>query len=689
MIENCYILYSCDGSYEPIISNFSGLSAYTSSYVKIEIIDLSVSADTCFYVLNIGHVECEPTYDISIISGDCDCQCYCYFIRSATETTDVTYVNCDDLIIVDTIQEGQTYNICSKIYPQFDAITQIPIKLTDICLDGQCPPTIPTIKPPNECDVITIFPMEVNCLVQNPTNDRTFDGAVALSISGGTPPYTVFWEVGSFAPALYNLGVGEYEATVVDYYGDFSSTTTCVLTANTLTLSGMCFVVSGVVEGQIVFISSESIGLKNGKPHYFLQYGTQQLGYVFWDTNVNLWIFCQTLDCQLTPYNTLDNDEFFYPTGTTGSWVIESDTNLLIEQSYVGPCQIPVIPKEEYDLCVSLEVIDNKGELPSISVVQIDLEPSIIINGQESWTSSTNQYLLYFNTGSTPSQWTITGFNPSTIFICNDTSYPPLSNWQVLGNPNINSVSVNVGNCSLVNTVSVSATDNDAVCGGFGSITVTASGGNIPYTYSVDGGLTYQPSPMFNNLLPGLYSVTAKDSNNSVGTFGNVTITNTPPSIFSLTLTVNSVNNTFSITAPTLPGGVSLSVDLSMISTFTYFPVGLTPTPSYNNFTLIENSNTMVFSNVTTNIIPLSGPCVSDGPISAIQIQKNYYYPLTFNSNQTITGSTTNTVINPPSQLCENAIGYYILNITNPIVNNCFCCTLQLTNPIPEIPIIF
>ena len=73
MVEDCYILYSCDGSYEPIISNFSGLSANTSSYVNIEILDLSITADTCFYVLSLGKIDCDPTYDITIVSGDCKC----------------------------------------------------------------------------------------------------------------------------------------------------------------------------------------------------------------------------------------------------------------------------------------------------------------------------------------------------------------------------------------------------------------------------------------------------------------------------------------------------------------------------------------------------------------------------------------------------------------------------------------
>jgi hypothetical protein len=102
MIENCYILYSCDGGYQPIISNYSGLSAYSESYVSINIIDLGETPDTCFYVLSLGEMECDITYDIDINTGTtCFCQCYCYFIRSLETNVDVTYVDCNDLIVVE------------------------------------------------------------------------------------------------------------------------------------------------------------------------------------------------------------------------------------------------------------------------------------------------------------------------------------------------------------------------------------------------------------------------------------------------------------------------------------------------------------------------------------------------------------------------------------------------------------
>jgi hypothetical protein len=175
--------------------------------------------------------------------------------------------------------------------------------------------TTPSIKRSNECDVITIFPMGVTCSVLQPSSDTSFDGATALIITGGTPPYTVAWDSGSYAPALMNLGIGEYKATVTDYYNDFTAFTKCVLTAETTTFSGMCFVVSGIVEDSLVYISTDSLGLKNGKPYYKLQYGTTVLGYVFWSQSQNVWIFCESLDCQGSFYESLNNGGYLYPSG--------------------------------------------------------------------------------------------------------------------------------------------------------------------------------------------------------------------------------------------------------------------------------------------------------------------------------------------------------------------------------------
>jgi hypothetical protein len=93
--------------------------------------------------------------------------------------------------------------------------------------------SIPEIR--NECGVITITPMEVACVIINPISVSSSDGSASISITGGTPPYTITWGNGGLGLAIYNLSVGSYPAVITDFYGDFTANTICVLTAETTT----------------------------------------------------------------------------------------------------------------------------------------------------------------------------------------------------------------------------------------------------------------------------------------------------------------------------------------------------------------------------------------------------------------------------------------------------------------------
>ena len=77
----------------------------------------------------------------------------------------------------------------------------------------------------NDCDVITLFPLGVECSGINPTGPDTLDGKLFLKITGGTSPYNITWEGGQKTPYLFNLGGGFYNVTVVDYWGDYSAIT--------------------------------------------------------------------------------------------------------------------------------------------------------------------------------------------------------------------------------------------------------------------------------------------------------------------------------------------------------------------------------------------------------------------------------------------------------------------------------
>ena len=96
--------------------------------------------------------------------------------------------------------------------------------------------TPPVVAPPtivgyqNECGIVTILPMSVVCEISNPSVWGLEDGEVSVSITGGTAPYTVTWlNDGNVSPALELVGIGSYTATTVDFYGDYTATTVCIL----------------------------------------------------------------------------------------------------------------------------------------------------------------------------------------------------------------------------------------------------------------------------------------------------------------------------------------------------------------------------------------------------------------------------------------------------------------------------
>ena len=81
----------------------------------------------------------------------------------------------------------------------------------------------------NECNVITLFPLGVVCNVTNPVVVNGF-GTMNLSITGGTPPYSIVWSNGVVdTTTISGITPGTYSAIVTDYYGDFTASTTCTV----------------------------------------------------------------------------------------------------------------------------------------------------------------------------------------------------------------------------------------------------------------------------------------------------------------------------------------------------------------------------------------------------------------------------------------------------------------------------
>jgi hypothetical protein len=195
-------------------------------------------------------------------------------------------------------------------------------------------PNVP-LEPTNECDVITIFPMGVECFTVNPTNTETFNGIASLVITGGTPPYQILWETGSVGTTITNLGVGNYSATVTDFYGDFLIQTTCELiappvpttttTTSTTTLpqfGDLCVILStqkdkGYSNKFIDFIFD---GYYNEKPSWF---ASLENLFMYWNTGTtNQWLISGLTS------NTLYNPNPTQP--PTSGWAFLGPTKTLV-----------------------------------------------------------------------------------------------------------------------------------------------------------------------------------------------------------------------------------------------------------------------------------------------------------------------------------------------------------------------
>ena len=97
---------------------------------------------------------------------------------------------------------------------------------------SKTPGISPVFRLANNCETFTSFPLGVECqTITQPTGSNGLNGSLRIRISGGTPPYSVFWSNGSKSQILSGLNPGSYQAVVTDFYGDYTATTICTLLA--------------------------------------------------------------------------------------------------------------------------------------------------------------------------------------------------------------------------------------------------------------------------------------------------------------------------------------------------------------------------------------------------------------------------------------------------------------------------
>jgi hypothetical protein len=210
----------------------------------------------------------------------------------------------------------------------------------------------------NNCDVFTLFDMGITCFpISIPSSTSSLDGVLSLKITGGTSPYSFYWEGGQRTQTLVGIPQGNYEVTVVDYYGDYTATTVCSLfpptpsitpsptVTPTVTPSGVCpqlcliAIGTSTAYGPLQFNCN---GMRNGRTTWTTVDGQYN---IVWNSTLTRWEV--TGSNPTIPFNPIGGGIFISTSSSSiplTGWVIAGGVNTysVIMTQGVCPSTIPI-----------------------------------------------------------------------------------------------------------------------------------------------------------------------------------------------------------------------------------------------------------------------------------------------------------------------------------------------------------
>jgi hypothetical protein len=506
----------------------------------------------------------------------------------------------------------------------------------------------------NSCNIITLLPLGLDCDSINASTPDSTNGMVTLYITGGTPPYNVNWDNGSQGTLLTNLGPGDYTATVIDYYGDFSATTTCTVSFDS-------------------FYIEEFENCKDSSKIYYLA----DLPSIF--STGKTYELTTQVGCWLSSGTTLYTGQTYY--------------NVFAEISS-GPyddcqdCLPQPEPEPEYPSVLCAQLFNNNPKVGQTLLNQETFLSANTINGYPSWSSSTQT--IYYNTGNT--RWEILNWPSGSNAIFVSPTPPPVGTWTLLG---LNGYTLIVSSGACVTPLRIEVRQGNPTCSNTndGTITIYANNGTAPYTYSIDG-IQYQNSNIFTSLNAGVYTVYVLDNN---GATASQTVTLTAQQVlqnYTINLTngqtstlqgFNSETKTRNVIiniVPTLPNNVTVSFDIPI-------NVLITGTTNVSTSTSTTQENTITFNTFNTSTVssptittPITTSNQQPSPCPKYNTNTTAYtetYQATITGNGYIECTITQKVITPPQpdggcKLFAKIID--TVNLTNTQSNNMYCANL-------------
>jgi len=333
-------------------------------------------------------------------------------------------------------------------------------------------------------------------------------------------------------------------------------------------------------------------------------------------------------------------------------------------------------PKDTYDFCI---IVDGD--------FVIHFSPYGTYNGYDTWISDDSTYQIIWDTNI--NKWVVSG-GTLPFQIVSNSPYPPLNGWYTVGGGPPNLISVE-GNCGDTSPLELTTIINMPECECDGVITFQPYGGTPPYQYSIDNGVTYTSSAIFNNLCSGNYTLVLRDSNLNTYYTSAILTNIQQPVTYSVTITptVNTISNTPTLktnqitatvsVSPPLPQGVSLTLSLNHSNVFSTSP---TPTQA------VLTTNTILTINRIPQSPPLSsiGTSINNNTIAGCQdtivyntTENEIWSNITINSGDSV---VLNTVTSISKTLLKCLIGesldsYSIINAT---ISGCSCCNVEIIN---------
>lgn len=328
----------------------------------------------------------------------------------------------------------------------------------------------------------------------------------------------------------------------------------------------------------------------------------------------------------------------------------------VVEPTLPPPSPTPTPPVITYDLCM---VINYKNRNGSTTTDSIHFNPNGLSGGYQSWISDDENYTITWNTND--NVWQLNDYGQTVV--STNPSYPPLTNWDILGKKG--NVTVSEGECQNVENLALNVSYSPTTCTSCdGTINLIGEGGTPPYQYSIDGGVTWLPNGVFQGLCPDFtYSIKVKDSTDTIFTppvnntilFPSVPITTYTVTTNSQTVNLSSTSTQTTTTinvTPSLPAGVTLNFDLQLQGLFTRTPYINSASGSFTT-TVIKNG-TPITTYVDTSFDSVGS--ANSVPCSEYLTYNTYYYhtyeSLTYQSTDTYSITTvmsyTKTCSNPP-----------------------------------------